>query len=425
MNGLTPRFSITLPAWSTRRKIAFRFLLVFTVLFILTLPFPKPYIPDIASAMAPFFERIIHWLGDHLFKIKGYYSSRLISDSTGLYIHLLLLLFLTFLVTLVWSIADKKRNSYHMLAWWFRVVASYYLAFFLLSYGLNKLFKWQFYLPEPNTLFTSMGNTYRDLLYWSTMGTSHSYNVFLGSLEIVAALLLLFRKTRLTGSLLAFMIMLNVVAINFSFDISVKIFSCFLLFLSVIIALPDGKRLYTFFFTGKTSVGYQWQPEYVSPRMKSLYIAGKCLIVAYMLTSLLSVYIRSGNFNDDKAARPEFHGAYDISFFIKNNDTLPPLTTDTYRWKRMFIHRRGWLIIQSMNDAMQDYLFQADTVKKQWVIKMQKGSGEAVLNYQQTSDTTIRLRSKIGADSLDIYLQRIDLAKLPLMQKEFNWTVEQ
>ncbi|MEP6701310.1 MAG: hypothetical protein ABJA85_08335, partial [Bacteroidota bacterium] len=200
MNQEETNISESMPAWTTTRKLLFRFLFVYILLFILTLSFPHPYIPDLPSLIAPFFEQIVQWAGDKIFKIKHPYTSQLISDSTGLYIHLLLLFVYSFVITIVWTIIDKRKKSYSILSYWFRVFVSYYLAYYLLSYGLNKLFKWQFYLPEPNTLFTTLGNTYRDLLYWSTMGTSHSYNIFLGSLEIIAAVMLLFRKTRLGGS---------------------------------------------------------------------------------------------------------------------------------------------------------------------------------------------------------------------------------
>jgi len=425
MNGPAKTALLTLPVWTNTRRMLFRFFFLFAVLFIISLPFPHPLMPDLPSVLAPFFEKMVKWTGDHILKINHPYSNRLISDSTGLYIHLVILLFFSFTGCIIWSMTDK-RKSYHILSYWFRVGVSYYLAFYLMSYGFNKLFKWQFYMPEPNTLFTTLGNTYRDLLYWSTMGTSRSYNIFLGSLELLAGLLLLFRKTRLLGALLAISILLNIVAVNFGFDINVKVFSCFLLFLAIRVAGPSAKRLYQFFFTDHTVIPVtSWEPQYVSPGIRKTYFTGKILLIAYMLCSLLSVYARSGNFNDDKATRPLFHGAYDVSLFIKNGDTLPPLTTDTQRWKRVFIHRRGYLIIQSMDEQMHDFHFACDTLKKEWQIETERDWNEAVLQYRQTSDTTINLRSKTGSDSLNIYLLRIDLTKLPLLQKEFNWTVDQ
>src|SRR5205085_9499653 len=109
----------------------------------------------------------------------------------------------------------------------------YYLCLQLLKYGVDKIFKNQFYLPEPNTLFTPAGMLDKDILYWSTMGTSYGYNIFLGSLEIAAALFILIKRTRLIGLLLSLGILINVTEVNFGFDISVKLFSLFLLFFNL------------------------------------------------------------------------------------------------------------------------------------------------------------------------------------------------
>ncbi|MEO6611415.1 MAG: hypothetical protein ABIT05_04760 [Chitinophagaceae bacterium] len=425
MNGPASKILITLPEWSSTRKWIFRFIFVFVLLFILSVPFPHPYLLNPPSVVSPFFENLVKWTGDHVFKIRHPYSNRLISDSTGLYIHLAILFFISLITAVAWGIIDKRKKSYPILAYWFRVGISYYLAFYLMSYGFNKLFKRQFYIPEPNTLFTTMGNTYRDLLYWSSMGVSRPYNIFLGSLELLAGILLLFRKTRLIGSLLAISILLNIVAVNLSYNINVKIFSCFLLWLALLVMAPAAKRLYNFFFTGNKMPAAAWEPQYVSPVMSRVYITGKVLVIGYMLWCLLVVYIKSGNFNDDQATRPPFHGAYEVISFSKNNDTLPPLLSDTYRWKRVFIHRRGYFIIQFMNDDMQDYDLYCDTLKKAWYIQKTTDKTEAVLQYRQTTDTTIRLTSKIGIDSLHIDLLRIDLSKLPLLQKEFSWTVDE
>ncbi len=412
------------PGCTLSQRILFRFIVVFILLFICTLPFHHRYIPDLPSLMAPFFEAIAKWTGDHIFQLKHPYASQLISDSTGLYLHLFVLFIISSCSAACWSLADKKRKSYSLLSYWFRVVLSYYLAFFLFLYGFDKAFKSQFYLPEPNTLFTTIGNTPRDLLYWSTIGTSYSYSVFLGLLEILAGLLLLSRRTRLLGSLFAMGILLNVVMVNFSYDINVKILSLFLFLVSLLIAIPDRKRLYTFFLAGKPSPGGIREPQYISTRMRLIYQTVKFLTIGYILWSTGYQYLQSRNFNDDVAPRPKFHGAYDVPLYIQNHDTLAPLVTDPQRWRRLFVHRRGYVIIQAMNDQMQDYTFNPDTINHQWLLKEEGSGKEFGFHYSQVNDTTIILTGKPGNDSLIIKLQKIDLGRLPVLQNEFNWTVD-
>ena len=68
-------------------------------------------------------------------------------------------------------------------------------------------------------------------------------------LQVIAASLLLFKKTRTIGILITIGILTNVVAINFSFDISVKIYATFLFFLAILNYTSNKKSLSILYFT--------------------------------------------------------------------------------------------------------------------------------------------------------------------------------
>lgn len=410
--------------WSQARKNLFRFIFVYVLLFINSFSFPHSFIPDIGKYTAPFFEALVKWFADSVLKLKYAYTSNLISDSTGMYLHAFLFIFISALICLIWSLLDRKRKNYEKLLYWFRVVICYYLAMQLFTYGFSKLFKWQFYLPEPNTLFTTVGNTPRDLLYWSTMGISRPYTMFMGCAELITALLLLFRRTRLAGALLAIAILINVVMVNFCFDISVKLYSCFLLMLSIIIIIPDAKRLFSFLLANKFVENKLWKPDYNIRNSKVIYIVCKALIICLIITDSLAMYFTSNNFNDDKAERPLLHGAYEVDLFVKNQDTLAPLLTDTFRWKRIFVHRKGYLIIQKMNDEMEDHKLEYDAIAKQLIIENPADSISSELFYFTPNDSILILRGKLREDTIEIKTKKIDLKKLSALQNEFNWTID-
>jgi uncharacterized membrane protein YphA (DoxX/SURF4 family) len=407
-----------------QNKMPAGFIFVFVLLFMLTVPFPHRYIPDIAGYLHPFFEGLVKWTGGHILHLKHTYTSQLVSDSTGLYIHVFNLFIISLLTAFIWAIARKKENDHATIFfYWFRFIVSYYLALQLFEYGFNKLFKWQFYLPEPNNLYTTMGNTPRDLLYWSTMGLSRPYTIFTGVAEIIAASLLLFNRTRLAGALLGFFLLCNIVAINFSYDISVKVYSCFLLLLCVILISPDAGRLFSF-FTGK-KINEKKQGVVISSRQtKWIYPVIKVFVIAYILFSTLSVYFIENNFNDDMAARPTFHGAYEVTSFVKNRDTMASLLTDSSRWKRVFVHRRGYFIVQDMNDNTQDYALLTDTVNRYFILEREDDMQQFKLYYIQNPDSTLSLDGTFGKDSLSVRLRPLRLQQLPALQHEFNWTTD-
>ncbi|MCD0477613.1 hypothetical protein LPB90_04060 [Chryseobacterium sp. LC2016-29] len=118
-----------------------------------------------------------------------------------------------------------------------------YISVILIKYGVDKIFKTQFSEPESNILFTRFGNLDKDILFWSTMGTSKIYNIIIGSIELFSGALLLFKRSRFLGSLLAIISFSQILIINISFDISVKLFSLILLLMSLFLVRKSEWRL--------------------------------------------------------------------------------------------------------------------------------------------------------------------------------------
>lgn len=376
--------------WRLMQSFALRWVVLFVVSFPFSFPFPRPILPDVGRVFSPFFEKWAAWTGRHLFGLPETFSSPLISDSKGLYLNAFNLLIASFFLGLLWTRLARKRGEDNWLRYGFIVFVRYYLAFQLLVYGFNKVFKWQFYLPEPNLLFTPLGDLHRDILFWSAMGSSYSYTVFSGMAEIIPAILLLFRRTRRIGALIAAGVMLNVVAINFGFDISVKLLSSFLLLLSLIAAVP-----------------LHWRPHFSK---KWIYYGLKSALIGLLLLDSLYPYLKTGNFNDDRAPRPAFHGAWEV-------EGKP-------EWRRLFVHRRGYLIVQDRQDKMQDYGLSIDTMRSEWIVEEWGSRKLSGLAYRQDTDSTLVLEGDFFGDSVQIHLKKLELHTLPLMEKEFHWTID-
>lgn len=400
----------------------FRFIFVFVILFIPSFSFEHEFLPDPGKFLAPFFEKLAAWTGKTFFNFSPQVTYEIQSDTVGFYLHALNLFIISFLLTIAWSVIDKKRTNYRQLSYWFFVFIRFYLAMQLFSYGFNKIFKWQFYFPEPNTLYTTIGNAPRDFLYWSSMGTSRFYVIFSGIAEVLAATLLLFRRTYIAGAIVSLLVLINVLMINLGFNVSVKLYSFFLVTLCIVLLIPESKKLFGFFFLRKPASLENEQPVY-SKRTSRVLIILKIIVIAAIILDPLSLYIRTKNFNDDLDPRPPLHGAYEVKTFVKNSDTLLPLTTDDYRWRRMFVHRQGYLITQQMNDEMLSYELFVDTTRKKLMIKNE--SGLSYLDYSMRNESAFLLNGIFFGDTLHVEMEKVDLKTLPLLQDEFKWAIDQ
>lgn len=153
-------------------------------------------------------------------------------------------LLLTGVVVAIWSATDRQRNNYDFLEGLLRAFARYSLALTLLGYGMVKIVPTQFQHLSLSRLDETYGASSPMGLLWNFMAYSTGYTVFAGLMEVLPGMLLLFRRTAPLGALIAFSVLTNIVALNFFYDVPVKLFSLNLLFLSGYLLWPYAQPLW-------------------------------------------------------------------------------------------------------------------------------------------------------------------------------------
>ncbi len=383
------------------------------------IPFPFHLFPVQQDITESVFGRLIGFVSSAFFNLP-LKSTLVHSDSISMYVLVLLLFIIAVVIALLFQYGSKWKKYREKIFYFIRIAGCYYLALMLLKYGFDKVFKYQFYLPEPNILYTPLGQVDKDLLYWTSMGTSRAYNIFLGSVEVMAALLLLFKRTRIAGLLVAAVAMIQVVMVNFGFDISVKLYSCFLLVLSLYLLHPFYQRLWQFLFApDKTMIPGKDNKHLIAYPFGYVFI--KCMTVGLIFLEALYPYLRSGHFNDDVAPRPYLHGAYEVRQVVSGADTLRGGDLPV---KRFFVHRNGYIIFQDQADKMVDYRFDYAKTDNLWVLTGYRGQKIIMgIQYSKT-DSTILLDYTKGGGKMLLLAKAIDWRKLPALKKSFHWTVD-
>lgn len=322
------------------------------------------------------------------------------SDTRGL----LLLLTILALLAAVLVLPLKKHNEKLLPV--LKITTVYFLAFVLLKYGLDKVFLRQFYEPAPNLLYTPFGNLDRDILYWSTIGVAPAYQIIMGSVEVLAALLLLFASTRFIGLLLATITLVQVVIINFTFDISVKMFSLLLLTMASYSSLPQLRALFGFLLT---------QKETALPKQKTIAIPVhikvglKCFVIGLMLLMALYPQLQT------QTPKPELYGAYKVTDYQVNGK---PIALHKAPVKRVFVHPKFYIIFQGQDDAMADYHFTQNAGNE---IEITSYNGQHQrLSYSKKNGKLV-LRS---ANGTVITATALPWQKMPALQPQFHFTVD-
>src|SRR4051794_23936594 len=259
-----------MPPWSLPKRILFRFAVAFFVL--INFPFPFDFIPS--ESLAPIFEKIsnapVH-LAARMLHVSVDIRPNGSGDTTWNWVNLLCVLVIAIIITIVWSILDRRRLQYGRGWIFFRAYLRFVLAIAMISYGMAKVFPSQFPAPTLDRLMQRFGDASPMGLLWTFMGASVAYNIFSGSAEMLGGLLLTMRRTALLGALISAGALINIVMLNFAYDVPVKIYSSLLLIEAIVIALPDVPRLVDFFIRHRAVVA---APLPRLTQRRSLEIAG-------------------------------------------------------------------------------------------------------------------------------------------------------
>lgn len=345
------------------------------------------------------------------------------SDSLLLYVHVGNLVLFSALLSVVAHVLHRKKGTHLPSVTVYRNVLSYYLSLHLLVYGLDKVLGQQFYFPEPNTLFTPLGELDKDLLYWSTMASSRSYLLVTGVFESMCALLLWFRKTRYLGGLLSLVAMAQVVLINFSFDISVKLHATLLLVIALFIVWPALKALFQLLL-GHTSVGLQWPKLVIEhPIRDSIRFAVfRALAIFFILMEAGAPHLLA----QEPPSYYQTHvvGAYEVLHettamqeepCLFETQELGPVNTH-----RVFFHSKEYFIIQK-DGLFKDYTLQTSPFSENEFLL---DKGKLRLEHCSTPGTFVLSWQQNGTETQLFLLRKIDLSQLPLAKDEFHWFMD-
>jgi uncharacterized membrane protein YphA (DoxX/SURF4 family) len=181
----------------------------------------------------------------HTYTIKG--------DTCAAWVRVFYIVLAAGLLTVVWSLLDRRRAGYPMLGRWLHLASRWYLALAMVNYGWPKLFGGQFPAPTIEMLTRPLGDYQPDGVLWMFMGHSQPYTVLAAIGELLGFALLLHRRTTLLGAFVTACVMANVCALNWLYGVPLKQYSTHLLLISLLLMAPFWRRLWALFVSNGES----------------------------------------------------------------------------------------------------------------------------------------------------------------------------
>lgn len=409
--------------WTLGQRIAFRFFFAFFVLYCAS--FVLELIPFLPGIESQFWYSFVPWVTVHVLHLPPItVFPNGSGDTTFSYIHLLCMVVFALVITLIWSLADRKRDHYETLHYWLRVLLRYYLASMMLTYGVIKVFHLQMPYPGLSQLVQPFGEKSPMGLAWSYIGFSKAFSAFAGFSEVIGGLFLFFRRTTALGALICIVVMMNVVAINFCFDVPVKIFSCVLLLIAFFLLLPDVRRLVNVLLLNKATEPRLFRNFLHRKWLRITAVVIKVLFIGSTLYGQISGAVKRQHQYGDLRPKPPLYGIYNAKLIIRNHDTVPMLLTDTLHWKQLIIQWPQGAQVRLMNDQQQYLGFSVDTINSTaTVFRNTDTTKKYVLSYKADSSSLI-LEGRMQHDSVYFQFSKQDIRSFRLMNTGFRWINE-
>ncbi|MCG3124656.1 MAG: hypothetical protein GIKADHBN_03131 [Phycisphaerales bacterium] len=466
------------PPWNVARLLAFRFVFAYLLLYnfqscvqytaslagkaaraVLWLPVKMEWVEQQTSASvgAAVYQPVL-WLQQHVQSLNASIIRRAFSieitvfpngsgDTTYNYFEIVIFTAVALAATIVWSVVASLRGggrSHPRLHAFLRVYVRFVLALTMIGYGMAKVIKLQFPDPDPFRLTETFGEASPMGILWALMGASWGYNVFGGLGEVIGGLLLLWRRTTMLGALVTAAVMANVVALNFSFDVPVKLYSSHLFLQAIWLALPGMSHLCTLLLSNRAIPERTPDVRWSRPALHRPWVAIKSLLIAVYMAEQVTTGIAGYHSVGDGAKLPPLVGLFRVESFSSDDDDPPPRPESSI-WREVIIGRtypwtgdKGTMRIERANRARTHFGYSADYQSQVLVLTpATAGRGRVptadpaaaaadaqVLRFTQIDADRIRLQGAFEGSQIDVLLVRRPASEFLLMNRGFHWINE-
>ncbi len=411
--------------WNTSEKFIFRAILIFFASFLLN----NGIIPYVSEYWGKFEQFIGHWFKGIAFGMSNVVNHDMngSGDTSDDWAAQLFFVLFSLFAAAIWTIIDRKSRTYDNVYYWLRVAVRYCLGLTMLSYGVAKLFPdGQFSYPSLNAMTRPAGNFTPMGIAWLFFGYSYTYSFFGGLMEVIGGVLLFFRKTTLAATLLLITVIANIVMINFSYDVSVKLYSSIYFILALFLLHKDAQRLWNFLFGTESTIAASLEPTFENKWVNRGRYALKGLVVLLAIGFPLYQTL----FEDMGGGRKEssLHGIYEVEKFSRNGREQALLMNDTTIWKRIVIgegySRNDFYgkINFSLSNAKRS-VFEINDTTSLFVVKiamdtMQNFNGK----FQKIDSNYLIINGLMRKDTIEIKLKKEKMP--PLHTHGIHWISE-
>jgi hypothetical protein len=303
-----------------------------------------------------------------------------------------LLLVAAIIYAVIWQI--RKTDNPATLAFW-QGVLRYGVAFDLACFGWEKLFHLQLAGMPQSKLDIPVSNLSSQDLFWIFFSHSYLFSCIIAACQIMGAMLLLVRKTRLLGVFILLPVLTNILLMDIFYEVgtSVVVHASIMMAGTLYFLFIEFNRLKEFFFKAKDQLPALNLSKYAKMTIR--------LSIIYIPMLLIAMH---GNLDKD----PLLRGKYEVKQLMVNQQVLSHNCTDSLL-TLVYFDIRNECVFEFNSQQRRWYGFYKkddNSLQIKWRAPAGKPTFTGVLLPVNTTGHII-LTGALGNDSMKITLQKI------------------
>jgi hypothetical protein len=278
-------------------------------------------------------------------------------------------------------------------------------------------------LLQPFGTLSPMG------VLWTSMGSAPAYEIFTGCAEVAGGLLLILPRTVTLGALISLACMIQVFALNLTYDVPAKLLVFHNLLLSCFLLAPEVPRLVRFLLLNRAtapSTQVQLQAQlFHSVRANRIALAAQIILGLWLVG--VSCHYAWGAWNTRGGGRPlpALYGIWEVKQMSIDEQPRPPLLTDSTRWRRAIFDYPDRMAFQRTDDSFAPYGASVNLQEKTLALtKKDDKNWKASFTFQRPAGDQLILDGRMDNHQVHMELQLTDRNSFVLVSRGFHWIQE-
>jgi hypothetical protein len=418
--------------WGLTTRITFRFCFVYFSLYVVCtqmlgglLVLPVGGIPQFGQIRP--MRDLTAWVASHVFGVSRplVITGSGSGDKTFDWVQAFCFLVIAGVAAIVWSLMNSKRDNYIGLQKWFRLFLRFALGSTMVAYGTIKVIPLQMPAPGLTRLLEPFGNFSPMGVLWYSVGASRAYEMFAGCAELVAGILLFVPGLATLGALTCLLDVIQILVLNMTYDVPVKLFAVHLILMSVMLLAPEASRLANVLVLNRTA-NPSTQPTLLRGRRANRVVLAVQLVFGAYLVGM-GTYGAAQNWKRYGGGAPTspLYGIWNVDEMSIDGQIRSPLITDYDRWRRLVFQGPTGASFQRMDDSFASYGAKIDIEDK--TVTFSKGSDKswsARFAFQHPAPERLILDGGWDGHKVRMQLQLLDRNTFLLVNRGFHWIQE-